>query len=452
MAKGTILRMDTRLRVLLGTVFPVIGLLMVALVGCGRSASPSATISTQSPVPTPLSTTPTSYIPSPTTTPLEPLPSTITLTIWGPEQFAPSETDLATQLIRAQYEAFVRENPDVGFDYVPKLPYGEGGVLSFLLGAGYAAPDTLPDMAIVDAFELGPLARAGLAHPLQELIAEELRRDLFPFAEEACTIDGNLVGLQFEADIEHLIYYTGTLEAPPITWADLFTGPVSYIFPAAGEAGLVNDAFLIQYLAQGAQLIDEEGSPHLDDSAVRQVLRLYKSGASYDVIPSRVLELGSLEDCWEAYAEGNVTVSHISSWRYLTSRAYLQDTTFASLPTETGDVATMSRGWAFVITTADPQRQAAAVRLIEWLMSPEYLAAWSSASNHLPARASALRLIVWPDDYKDFLATQLENAFFRPSAPGFDGVASALQEAVQDVLSCESAPREATLEVMDSLE
>jgi ABC-type glycerol-3-phosphate transport system substrate-binding protein len=451
-AKEMIRRMDTRLRVLLTTLLAILALLLAALAGCGVSPSPIATAPVRSPTAIMPATTPTATTPSPVPTPIQPIPSFITLTIWGPEQFAPGGADAGRQVLQAQYQAFMSENADLGLEYVLKAAHGEGGLLHSLLSSSYAAPDTLPDVAIIDAFELGSLARAGIAQPLQELIAEELKGDLFPFAQEACTFDGELIALQFETDIEHLVYYTRTLEAPPIAWADLFTETVTYIFPAAGEGGLVNDAFLIQYMAQGGQLVDEAGRPNLEASSIQRVLRLYDEGTNYDIIPSRVLELSDLDECWAAYTEGNITVSHISSWRYLSISPLLQSTTFSSLPTETGTTATMSRGWAFVIITLDPRRQAAAARFTEWLVAPQNLAEWSLATNHLPTRPSALRLTVWPEDYTDFLATQLENAFFRPSTSEFDKIAQALQGAVEDVLTDQRTAREATSDVMESIQ
>jgi ABC-type glycerol-3-phosphate transport system substrate-binding protein len=310
----------------------------------------------------------------------------------------------------------------------------------------------LPDVAIVDAFELAPLVRAGVATPLQDLVSEELVADLFPFAQQACTFGDDLIALQFEADIEHAIYYTRTLETPPATWADLFASPISYTFPAGGENGLVNDAFLIQYLAQEAQLLDEEGKAALEHSPVQRVLRLYDAVRKYYVSPSKILDIADLEECWEAYTEGNITISHISSWRYLTSRAVMQDTSFAAVPTETGRTATMSRGWALVIITQSPHRQEAAVRLIEWLMTSQNLAEWSLATNHLPTRSAALPLTGWPDDYTQFLEIQLESAFYRPSTLEFDRIARAFQVAVEDVLTGEETPRRATSQLMDSLE
>lgn len=445
-------KMHTGPRAFLSVLVIVVAPFLATLAGCSGSPPPTSPTPVESPATAVASTTATSPTPSPAQTPIGPATAPITLTIWGPEQFGPREGNAGAGVLQAQYQAFTEENPDIGVEYVRKAPYGQVGVQRFLLLASYAAPDTLPDVALVDPFELGSLVRAGLAQPLQELIAEELRADLFPFAQEACTFDDNLMALQFEADTEHLIYYTKGLAAPPATWGELFGSPISYIFPASGQEGLVNDAFLIQYFDQGGQLVDAEGRPALDESAVRQVLRLYNAGVNFEVVPPEVLELANLEDCWEAYIEGNITVSHISSLRYLASRDLLEDTAFAPLPTATGRTATMSRGWAFVLVTADPQRQQAAAHLIEWLMSPENLAEWSFATNHLPARRSALPLVGWPRSYADFLETQLEIAFFRPSTPEFERIARALQVAVKDVLSGERSPWDATSRVTSSLD
>jgi ABC-type glycerol-3-phosphate transport system substrate-binding protein len=443
---------DVRL-VALTSILVILGLLLfIALVGCSVAPSPTPRTTGTEATPTPAATAISETTPSPSPSPVEPRPSHITLTVWGPVQFSPGEDNAAGSIMQSQYEAFQAANEDTGVEYYPKAAYGQSGVLDLLLATAYAAPSVLPDLAIIDTVELDSLVREGLAQPLDDLITDEFRADLFPIATEACTFGGELRGVQFEADVEHLIYYTEALEEPPATWADLFNGPVSYLFPAGGEDGLVNDAFLIQYLSQGGKLTDEEGQPTLDSSPVQRVLRFYDALRMWGVSPPRVLELTDLEDCWAAYAEGNVTVSHISSWRYLTSRSVMQDTSFAPLPTETGTPATMARGWALVIITESAYRQEAAVRLMEWLMSPNNLAQWSQASNHLPTRPSALRLTGWPADYVKFLETQLASAFYRPSTPELQRMERALQIAVQDVLSGQQTPRDATTEVLESLQ
>jgi ABC-type glycerol-3-phosphate transport system substrate-binding protein len=443
---------DRRLLTLASTLMALVSLFLTVLAGCGPQASPTPSGPTRASTPTVASTAVTPTTPSPAPSPMAPGSSSIVLTVWGPIEFSPGEATPGRSVLQAQYEAFVADNENIETQYVPKAPSGETGVIDFLLKASYAAPSTLPDIAIVDPFELERLVSAGFAKPVEGLLETQLMTDLFPFARESCVFDGQQMGVQFEADIEHLIYYTGALEEPPATWADLFAEPISYTFAAGGTGGLVNDSFLIQYLAQGGSFFDEEGKPALELSPVQRVLRMYDALRTWDVSPARVLELSNLEDCWAAYTEGNIAVSHISSWRYLTSRSVMQDTTFAPLPTETGITATMSRGWAFVIVTESPERQEAAARLIEWLMAPQNLSEWSEASNHLPTRRSALRLVDWPDDYVEFLENELQSAFYRPSTPGFDELARALQVAVEGVLSGERTPRQAATQAVESLQ
>lgn len=445
-------QVDLRLLTLAGTLTALALLFLAALAGCSPVASPTPSAPLEDSTPTTSSPVRVPSTPSPAPTPTAPGPSPITLTIWGPIQFTPGDADAGQTVLQGQYESFAADQQGFEAQYVTKAPSGESGIVEFLLTASYAAPSIMPDIAIVDPFELEPLVSAGLAQPLQGLLAEELMEDLHTFARGSCTFDGQLMGVQFEADIEHLIYYTGALEEAPATWADLFAQPISYTFPAGGEGGLVNDSFLIQYMDQGGLLLDQEGRPALDSSPVQRVLRMYDALRTWDVSPLRVLELSDLEDCWAAYTEGNIAVSHVSSWRYLTSRSVMRDTTFGPVPTETGASATMSRGWAFVIVTDSPERQEAAARLIEWLMAPQNLAEWSEATSHLPTRRAALQLTDWPDEYAEFLESQLESAFYRPSSPEFEKIARPLQVAVEDVLSGERTPRQAATQAVDSLQ
>jgi ABC-type glycerol-3-phosphate transport system substrate-binding protein len=450
--EGMTRQVDLRLLTLASTLMALVALFLAGLAGCSPLSSPTPRGPVEDSTPTASSPASAPTTPSPAPTPMTPGPSSIALTIWGPIQFTPGDADAGRTVLRTQYEAFAAGPQGIEAQYFPKAPSGDSGVVEFLLTASYAAPSILPDVAIVDPFDLEPLISAGLAQPAQGLLADELIEDLYPFARESCTFDGQLTGVQFEADIEHLVYYTGALEEPPVTWADLFAEPISYTFPAGGEGGLVNDSFLIQYMAQGGLLLDAEGQPALDSSSVTRVLRLYDALRTRDVSSLRVLDLSDLEDCWAAYTEGNIAASHISSWRYLTSRSVMRDTTFGPLPTETGVTATMSRGWAFVIVTESPERQEAAARLIEWLMAPQNLAEWSEATSHLPARRSALRLTDWSGEYVNFLGSQLESAFYRPASPEFDKIARPLQVAVEDVLLGERSPRQAATQAIESLQ
>ncbi|MFQ6057439.1 MAG: extracellular solute-binding protein [Anaerolineae bacterium] len=429
----------------------VVLLLSLALSGCRALEL----LITPTPPPRQASPTPTATsaaLLTPTSIPATPLPVSpvITLTLWTAEDLSPAQEGPGGQVLSQQYQEFMAANPDIAVEYVLRKPYGKGGLLHLLRTTEVVLPEALPDIVALDAFELGEAARAGLIQPWDDLIAADVVEDLFPFAQEAGRINGQLVGLPFEADIEHIVYNTSKLEAAPLRWTDVLTGEVSYIFPAGGEEGAVNDAFLIQYLALGGRLVDETGAPALDERKLAQVLQFYREGRDKDVIPESVLEFHTLDDCWPIYLSAEVAMSHVSSHRYLADRGLLKSTAFAAVPTRQGVIATMARGWAYTLVARDPARQVAAARFVSWLMAAENLATWSQAAHHLPTRRSALAAME-RDEYTAFVEKQLEKAHFRPPVPAYNEMARALQEAVQDVLTGAATPRDAAARAVAQL-
>jgi ABC-type glycerol-3-phosphate transport system substrate-binding protein len=375
----------------------------------------------------------------------------ITLTLWTAEPFSPAQADASGQIMGQQIEAFTADRPDVVVEYVLKKPYGKGGILNFLLTTSAAVPAAMPDLVAIDTIELKEAAQAGLLQPLDELISAGLQEDLFPFAQQVGRFEDHLVGLPFETDIEHLIYNTNKLEEPPLTWTDVLTDEVSYVFPAGGREGLVNDAFIIQYLALGGQLVDETGQPALNAESVTQVLQFYKDGYEMGVIPSSVLEFKTLDDCWPVYLSAEVAMTNVSSRRYLADRELLMYTRFAPIPTRDGNLATLSQGWAWAIVTSDPTRQALAVQLIEWLMEPENSVEWNLAAGHLPTRKAAFEVLGTEDSYYPFLRKQLEGARPRLAGVVYSEVARVLQQGVEKVMTGQAAPQEAAKTVIESI-
>lgn len=423
---------------------------LLSLSGCGPSTVPTAP---PQPVPTAMAATVTAETPTitPTTSMLPTVPPVTTLTLWTIEPFSPTQADASGQILGQQIEAFTAAHPDVVVEYVLKKPYGKGGILNFLLTTSAVVPAAMPDLVAIDTIELKEAAQAGLLQPLDELISSELQEDLFPFAQEAGRFEGRLVGLQFETDIEHLIYNTNKLKEPPLTWTEVLTDEVSYVFPAGGREGLVNDAFIIQYLALGGQLVDETGRPALNAELVTQVLQFYKDGYEMGVIPPSVLKFKTLDDCWPVYLSAEVAMSHVSSRRYLADRKLLMYTRFASIPTRDGKVTTLSQGWAWAIVTTDPVQQTLAARLIEWLMEPANSVQWNLAAGHLPTRRAAFEILGTEDSYYPFLRKQLEGARPRRAGVVYSEVSRVLQQGVEKVMTDEATPQEAAKAVIESV-
>jgi len=426
--------------------------LLVATVGlAGCNLLPELSFLSQEEKPT-ATTVPGEATPSASPTPSPPpaISSAITLTLWTTEAFFPTEDDGSGQVLAQQGQAFEAAHTNVTIEYVLKKPYGKGGILDFLSTARAAAPATLPDLAIMDTLELDGAAAAGLVQPLDDLVSSEVQQDLFPFALRRD--DGQLIGIQFEADVEHLIYNTNKIDSPPMTWREVLSDSVAYIFPAGGEGGLVNDAFLIQYLAVGGQLLNESGNPALDKAALVEVLQFYADGLEAGAIPPSVLEHADLDDCWVVYVSAQAALSNVSSDKYLADRELLKNTAFAAIPTRDGNTATLSQGWAWAIVTEDPSQQAAAVQLVEWLLEPENNANWNRAAGHLPTRQAAFEHLGTEDQYFPFARQLLESVYPRPMAAAYDKIGRALQRAVQDVLQGEASPEEAAEAVITAIE
>ncbi len=387
---------------------------------------------------------------SPTPSPSPAVSSAITLTLWTTEAFFPAEDNDSGQVLAQQWQAFEAAHPNVTIEYILKRPYGKGGILDFLSTSSSAAPTVLPDLVILDTLELDEAAEAGLIQPLDDLVSNELQQDLFPFARRS--FDGQLMGIQFEADVEHLIYNTNKIDSPPLTWSEVLSDQIAYIFPAGGEGGLVNDAFLIQYLSAGGQLLDEEGKPALDEGTLVEVLQFYADGLEAGAIPPSVLDFEDLDDCWVVYVSAQAAMSNISSARYLADRGVLKNTAFAAIPTRDGNVGTLRKGWALAVVTTDSARQAAAAQFIEWLLEPENNAEWNLVAGHLPPRQTAFEHLGTEDKYFTFARQQLANVYPRPVSSAYEKISRALQRAVQDVLEGEISPQEAADAVMAVVE
>lgn len=426
-------------------------LLTILLSGCTfRSPTP-----TSAPTGVPADVTPSAtlpVVPTPTWVPT-PLPSDAsqTLTVWMLDLVLPPNDPDRWRYWEQQIEAFEVTHPGVTVNLLLKKRDGKGGAVDLLTTASAVAPPMVPDLLVLDAQTLAEVAHAGLIVPLDDLVSPELLADLYPFAIAACTVDGQLMGIQFQVDIEHAVYNTSKIAVPPLTWNEVFASGATYIFPMAGQNGLVNDAFLLQYLSTGAILLGEDDNPALDLDALTDVLTFYQQGLANGVILTDALTYQKVEDCWPRYLQAEVVISNLSSNLYLSGRSLLEPVSQAtSIPTRNGTAVALSRGYAWAVASRDPNRLALTVQLLEWLMYPPYLAICNQASGHLPTRRSAFEQMP-RDAYVKFVYAQLENTFPYYASEPYLRIYRAMQTAVDDVTRKNVSPREAALGVLKAV-
>jgi ABC-type glycerol-3-phosphate transport system substrate-binding protein len=403
--------------------------------------------------PTPVAGVPTAT-PQPTALPTEatlPQPTVLTITLWTTEAFSPTQAITSGQILAAEAASFEALHPDVRLQFVPKKPYGKGGILDFLVTTGAVVPDLLPDLVLIDVDELNAAVQAGLLQPLDDLVPVDLVADLYPFARDAATFDGRLYALQLWADLDHLVYNTGKITIPPRSWPGVLSNPGPYIFPAGGQAGLVNDAFWVQYLAvKGSPAGGTSQDPFLEESPLVAVLQFYQDGVSQGVLPAGIVDYHTTDECWRDYLAGKAVMTQVSAHRYLLDRDQLQSSAVAGIPAINGPASAIGRGWALALVTSDPAHQVAAIDFMVQLLAPELNAAWARASSYLPTRQSALATWDGADSYTRFMEQQLQAARARPLVPGFAQGSAALQGAVEAVVNGASSPEEAAIEALES--
>jgi len=381
--------------------------------------------------------------PAPTATPAETAPGKITLTIWSTSAYAPGQATEGARELAQQLEAFSDAYPDYTLDWIVKPSSGTGELVEFLLASQVVAPSVLPDLVVLESRDLGKVVRAGLLQPMGDLFSDEMLGDLFPFARQMGVIEGERYGIPLCASIEHLVYNTAQIDAPPLTWSDVLAEELTYGFPAGGRAGRVNDAFLLQYLAMGGRLVDDAGQPTLDEAALIPVLSFYANGLRAGVLPATLSNLSTPEDALESYIDGEVLMANVTSDLYLANKERLRNTGAAGVPTWNGTVATIGRGRLFAMVTAEESRQLAVKALIDWLLESERLASWTHAAGRLPTSPTTLDL--WPaeDNYAAFVRWQLASAYHVPATPEFESIYLNLQHAVREVVTGVASPEEA---------
>ena len=111
----------------------------------------------------------------------------------------------------------------------------------------------------------------------------------------------------------------------------------------------------------------------------------------------------------------------------------------ADVPTQDGGgsgTVTLAGGWGLSIPTHVSDREVA-FRFLEKLVSTETLVKYAIADNHITVRADVAEV----EDYLsyspavEYFTNLLETAYYRPALPAYPEVSSAIQEAMEAVLT-----------------
>ena len=375
----------------------------------------------------------------------------VTLELWLPEELDPYGEGGGSQVLAQRLSEFSDAYPNLQVEVVVKKAHGRGGLIDFMRTARDAVPGVLPDLVVLDASDLRTVAGSELIQPLDDFLAPSVADDRFPFATAMGRVDGQTVGAMLAVDMQHLAYRPALFDSPPITWTQVISAPASFLFPAGGYDGQVNDATLLQYLGSGGKLTDAEGNPSLDEQAMIDVFDFYTRCITNTVIaPTQVLTATHVDQVWEQFKEGKGGMTIVRAGRYWLEA----DETMAAapIPTKSGRPIGIARGWALAMVTEDPARQDFAMDLVGWLTASDHNALWTRAAGYLPVTRSALRLWEVSEEERTILRGLLEAAMPPPRPVVMEAIGPPMQQALESLLNGRATPEEAAASAVEGVQ
>ena len=390
------------------------------LAGCNRSA-----IVTPTPVSAPPSVATAAPIPART----DLVPAARQLVVWMPPFGNPLDDDRAGAVFGDAFRQFERDHPGVNIDVHVKAERGPASLLTYLRSAQQVAPAVLPDLVLINTQDLWQIADLGL---VPTLVPGEIRNDgFYAFALSAVTYRNQTFGIPYAADIVMAAYDPTRLPTAPRTWSDLLAGDVWLLFPTGPDTDAAT-VTLLQYVGAGGRLT-EDGTL-TDPDALEALFDFITTAQADGLIPPELVDLATFDAVWRAYLGARPEITSLVITGYHQAATVGGDVAYAPVPTQAGGTITVAATWAFAVLTQEDDRRHLALALVDELLTPEVLGAWSRQAQRLPSRPGALS--TWPatDNLTAYLGRQLTAAVALPNGRAFTDFAADIQTAQTDLL------------------
>lgn len=371
----------------------------------------------------------------------------VNLRVWWPDTLLPTTDTLENQFSSFR-SAYINVNLDLRYhEYQPI------DTLHRLTLTRDIAPDALPDLTLMRYEEIIAAVNSGLLQPVEGLILPSTLNDLADNILAMGHVNGEFYGVPYLLSIDHMLY-TGDSTNPPRNFSDFLEQDTPLLFAAKPDSSQsINELLLIQYLAEGGSLVDQQDNPALDEAAMLTVLNFYAAAVQLEPFRQALddaLQFQSPADYRVQLSADNPVLALIDSTDYLRDgNRFAENAKILPPLTADGQSFTLLRGWMWVLLTEDSARQAQARNFLTWMMNSDNLTDAALALNMLPSQQRALRVIA-EDSALMVLTNLISTAYFLPPNQRQNAAAIALQAAFESVLQG-TPPRDAATTAMASL-
>jgi len=382
------------------------------------------------------------------------------LTMYYPIAVGGALTEVVDGIV-AEFEA---QNPDISVTAIYSGNYDDTRVRA-LSALNSGEPAQLAVMFSIDAYDL---IEQDLIVPFDDLISSDEDRawldGFYPALMANGAIEGQTWGVPFQRSTI-VAYYNRDMfrdagldpDAPPTTWQELvemgqaLTDDDTWglMIPSTGYPYWMFQALAIQ---NGEELMSNDGlTTYFDDPEVVEALEFWQSlSTEHGIMPTGTVEWGTLR---QAFLEGQTAMMWHSTGNLTAVRNNASfDFGVAMLPGNVRLGSPTGGGNFYVFQDTTEEEREAALRLIQFMTSPDQAAAWSIATGYMgvsPAAYDTVDLIEYTEGFPAALVArnQLEHAVAEFStfetARVRDGLNTAIQSALTGTMSAADALAEA---------
>lgn len=387
------------------------------------------------------------------------------LTMYYPIAVGGPLTDVVDGMI-AEFEA---ENPDVRVTAIYSGNYDDTRVRA-LSAIASGEPAQLAVLFSIDVYDL---IEQDLIAPFDELITDDAGRawleSFYPGLMANSTVEGHVWGIPFQRSTIVAYYNKDKFreaglnpDSPPATWDEMVEAGKALtkgstwglMVPSTGYPYWMFQAFAIQ---NGVELMSGDGlETYFDDPAVIEALEFWRSlSVEHGIMPGGTIEWGTLR---QAFIEGQAAMMwHTTGNLTAVKNEASFDFGVSVLPGNVRAGSPTGGGNFYLFKDTTPEERAAALKLMQFMTSPEQAAAWSIATGYMgvsPASYETEALKAYGEEFPPALVArdQLEDSIAEFSTFETARVREALSNAVQFALTGAKDPATALREAQSTAE